>query len=58
MIMTAADLLQRNPDPTDDEIRHALDGNLCRCTGYVNIVAAIKDAAATVRAGRNAGAAA
>jgi carbon-monoxide dehydrogenase small subunit len=58
MIMTAADLLQRNADPTDDEIRHALEGNLCRCTGYVNIVAAIKDAAATVRAGRNAGAAA
>ncbi len=58
MIMTAADLLQRNPDPSDDEIRHALEGNLCRCTGYVNIVAAIKDAAATVRAGRSAGAAA
>ena len=58
MIMTASDLLQRNADPTDDEIRHALEGNLCRCTGYVNIVAAIKDAAATVRAGRNAGAAA
>jgi carbon-monoxide dehydrogenase small subunit len=51
MIMTAADLLQRTPDPSDDEIRHALEGNYCRCTGYVNIVAAIKAAAATLRAG-------
>jgi carbon-monoxide dehydrogenase small subunit len=45
MIMTAVDLLQRNPHPTDDEIRHGLEGNLCRCTGYQNIVAAIKHAA-------------
>ncbi len=51
MIMTAADLLARNPDPTDDEIRHALHGNLCRCTGYQNIVAAIRAAAATMRDG-------
>ena len=42
MIMTAADLLARNPDPTDDEIRHALHGNICRCTGYQNIVKSIK----------------
>jgi aerobic carbon-monoxide dehydrogenase small subunit len=51
MIMTAADLLSRTADPTDDEIRHALEGNFCRCTGYQNIVAAIREAAATIRAG-------
>ena len=45
MIMTAADLLARNPDPSDDEIRHAIEGNMCRCTGYQNIVAAIREAA-------------
>ncbi len=49
MIMTAADLLSRNPDPTDDEIRHAIDGNYCRCTGYQNIVAAIRSAAERLR---------
>jgi aerobic carbon-monoxide dehydrogenase small subunit len=46
MIMAAADLLQRNPNPTDEEIRHGLEGNLCRCTGYQNIVEAVKAAAA------------
>ncbi|MSQ27257.1 MAG: (2Fe-2S)-binding protein [Dehalococcoidia bacterium] len=46
MIMNAADLLQRNPHPTEDEIKHALQGNLCRCTGYVNIVKAVQWAAA------------
>ena len=46
MIMTATYLLQTNPSPTDKEIRHALEGNLCRCTGYVNIVEAIRWAAA------------
>jgi carbon-monoxide dehydrogenase small subunit len=46
MIMTAQDLLKRNPHPTDEEIRHALHGNLCRCTGYQNIVEAIQHAAA------------
>ena len=45
MIMTAVELLQRNPHPTDEEIRHGLEGNLCRCTGYQNIVAAVKHAA-------------
>ena len=45
MIMAAADLLARNADPTDDEIRHAIEGNICRCTGYHNIVAAIREAA-------------
>ena len=51
MIMTAADLLGRNADPTDDEIRHAIQGNICRCTGYQNIVIAIRAAGAAVREG-------
>ena len=51
MIMVATDLLRRNADPSDDEIRNAIDGNYCRCTGYQNIVAAIREAAATMRAG-------
>jgi carbon-monoxide dehydrogenase small subunit len=42
MIMTAVYLLKTNPNPTEDEIKRALEGNLCRCTGYVNIVEAIK----------------
>ena len=41
MILTAWDLLRRNPRPTEAQIRHGLDGNLCRCTGYQNIVAAV-----------------
>ena len=45
MIMAAADLLERNPNPTDEEIRHGLEGNLCRCTGYHNIVEAVQAAA-------------
>ena len=45
MIMSAYDLLQRNPDPSEQEIRHGLAGNLCRCTGYHNIVKAIQFAA-------------
>jgi aerobic carbon-monoxide dehydrogenase small subunit len=45
MIMAAADLLSRNPNPSDEEIRHGLEGNLCRCTGYHNIVEAVKSAA-------------
>jgi len=44
MIMAARDLLSRNPDPTADEVREALAGNLCRCTGYTRIVAAVLDA--------------
>jgi aerobic carbon-monoxide dehydrogenase small subunit len=48
MIMTAHDLLKRSPHPNDQEIRHALHGNLCRCTGYHNIVEAIQHAAATL----------
>ena len=45
MILSAKALLDRNPDPTEEEIREAIAGNLCRCTGYVNIVRAIKAAA-------------
>src|ERR671934_1857311 len=45
MLMSATALLRRNPRPSDDEIRKAIQGNLCRCTGYVNIVEAIKAAA-------------
>jgi carbon-monoxide dehydrogenase small subunit len=45
MIMSAVHLLETNPNPSEAEIRHALDGNLCRCTGYVNIVEAIRWAA-------------
>ena len=45
MIMAAQGLLQRNPHPTETEIRHGIEGNLCRCTGYQNIVAAIQWAA-------------
>ncbi len=50
MIMSAADLLQRNPDPSEHEVREWLEGNLCRCTGYHNIVKAILAAAQTMRA--------
>jgi aerobic carbon-monoxide dehydrogenase small subunit len=45
MIMAAVDLLGRVGDPSDEEIRHALEGNLCRCTGYENIVRAVREAA-------------
>ena len=49
MLMAAAGLLAQVPDPTDAQIIHALEGNLCRCTGYVNIVAAVREAAQTMR---------
>jgi aerobic carbon-monoxide dehydrogenase small subunit len=45
MVMSAADLLRRNPRPTEEEVRHGLEGNLCRCTGYHNIVRAVLQAA-------------
>jgi len=45
MIMASVGLLEHNPDPTSDEIRHGLEGNLCRCTGYQNIVKAVRAAA-------------
>jgi len=47
MVMSAADLLEKNPSPTEHEIREWLEGNICRCTGYHNIVKAIQAAAAT-----------
>jgi carbon-monoxide dehydrogenase small subunit len=50
MIMSAVALLADNPEPTEDETRHAIEGNLCRCTGYFNIVRAIDDAGAVLRA--------
>ncbi len=49
MIMAAADLLGRNPNPSDAEIRHALEGNLCRCTGYQHIIKAVQYAANKMR---------
>jgi len=55
MIMTATYLLQTNPSPTEDEIRHALEGNICRCTGYVNIVEAIRWAAEQMRGAHGTG---
>jgi carbon-monoxide dehydrogenase small subunit len=45
MIMASLDLLRENPQPSDEEIRHGLEGNLCRCTGYQNIVRAVRQAA-------------
>jgi carbon-monoxide dehydrogenase small subunit len=51
MILTAVDLLQRNPNPTEAEIRHGLEGNLCRCTGYQNIVKAVQYAAEAMKGG-------
>jgi carbon-monoxide dehydrogenase small subunit len=51
MIMAAADLLGENPDPSEQEVREGLEGNLCRCTGYVNIVRAVQSAAAAMREG-------
>jgi carbon-monoxide dehydrogenase small subunit len=50
MIMTSKQLLERNPAPTDEEIRHGIEGNLCRCTGYQHIVNAVRTAAAKVGA--------
>jgi carbon-monoxide dehydrogenase small subunit len=50
MIMSAVDLLMDNPDPTEREVRDGLEGNLCRCTGYRNIVKAVQAAAAELRA--------
>jgi len=52
MIMAASQLLERIPDPSDEEIRHGLEGNLCRCTGYQHIVNAVKHAAKKMAAAR------
>ncbi len=54
MLVRAHRLLQENPNPTDDEIRWGLSGNLCRCTGYQNIVKAVRYAADKINAGREA----
>jgi carbon-monoxide dehydrogenase small subunit len=50
MVMASIDLLNNNPDPSEDEIREGLEGNLCRCTGYQNIVKAVRAAAASADA--------
>ena len=49
MMLVSAVLLEKNPNPTEDEVRWALSGNLCRCTGYVNIVRAVQSAAEKMR---------
>jgi aerobic carbon-monoxide dehydrogenase small subunit len=54
MIMQAIDLLGDNPDPTEEDVRHGLEGNLCRCTGYQNIVRAVRDAAQQMKPGAHA----
>jgi aerobic carbon-monoxide dehydrogenase small subunit len=51
MMLTAIALLEENPDPTEEEIRWALSGNICRCTGYQNIVKAVRQAATAMREG-------
>jgi len=51
VIMSTLSLLKERPDPSDEEIRHALEGNICRCTGYQSIVAAVKDAAGRLARG-------
>ena len=50
MILASVDLLRQNPQPTPEQVRHGLEGNLCRCTGYQNIVRAVCDAAAAGKA--------
>ena len=54
-IMAGVYLLSENPNPTDDEIRKGIEGNLCRCTGYVNIIKSVKDAAQKMGAAQSAG---
>jgi carbon-monoxide dehydrogenase small subunit len=54
MIMAGAALISENPNPTEDEVRHALEGNLCRCTGYHNIVKSVLDAASKTSDGVSA----
>ena len=49
MVMTAVDILKNNPNPTEKEIRHGLEGNFCRCTGYHNIVKSIQHAAEALK---------
>ena len=54
MMLVGTALIEENPDPTEDDIRWAISGNLCRCTGYMNIVKSIEAAAETTREGANA----
>ena len=56
MIMASVDLLSRSTDPSEAEIRHALEGNLCRCTGYQHIIKAVQYAATKMRSGKTAAA--
>jgi carbon-monoxide dehydrogenase small subunit len=49
MVMATVALVEQSPDPSDEEIRHGLEGNLCRCTGYENIVKAVREAAGATR---------
>ena len=51
MIMASVDMLKNNPNPTEEEIRHGLEGNLCRCTGYHNIVKSVQAAAVSMKGG-------
>ena len=51
MIMATQQLLQENPSPSEEEIRHGLEGNICRCTGYKHIVDAVQQAAEQMKAG-------
>lgn len=55
MLMSSSFLLSRNPNPSDDEIREGIAGNICRCTGYINIIKAIKDAATAISSGKETG---
>jgi carbon-monoxide dehydrogenase small subunit len=55
MLMTSKAFLDKHPSPSEDDIRWAISGNLCRCTGYVNIVKAVQHAAAKLRAAALAG---
>jgi len=56
LLMSGLYLLQRNPDPTDEEIRRGIEGNLCRCTGYVNVVKSVRAASKSMRKGGEGGA--
>jgi len=51
MVMAVTDLLRRHPQPTDEQILHGLEGNICRCTGYINIVKSVKRASELMAAG-------
>jgi carbon-monoxide dehydrogenase small subunit len=50
MIITACEVIRRNPNPSEADVRHGIEGNICRCTGYQNIIAAVQEAAARMKA--------